>query len=293
MSIQNQPINLSPLVIGVMNWGIWGKNMCTQEMSDLIMACCDEGLSSFDHAAIYGGYFTEAAFGEAFAKTGLNRGAVQLISKCGIQYPSANSPHQIKHYDYSAKEIIRSAEQSLTNLKTDFLDVLLFHRPSPIMVLDEILEALNHLFSSGKVLSFGVSNFESAKIDLIKSVVPVAFNQIEFSLTHHTPLTDGQLDYLQLHHTQPMAWKALGQVFLCTFNQVNLLTILTKFSEKYNCSVDVLLLAWLLKHPTKVIPVIGTTSIARVINQKTSIDIDLSLEDWFEMYEGSMGKKVP
>jgi predicted oxidoreductase len=293
MSIKNQPINLSPLIIGVMNWGIWGKNMTAQEMSDFIMACCDEGLSSFDHAAIYGGYSTETAFGEAFGKTGLNRRAVQFISKCGIQYPSTHSPYKIKHYDYSAKEIIRSAEQSLSNLKTDFLDVLLFHRPSPVMALDEILEALNHLFSSGKVLSFGVSNFESSKIDLIKSVVPVAYNQIEFSLTHHTPLTDGQLDYMQLHHIQPMAWKPLGNVFSAAFNQVNLMAILTKFSKKYNCSVDVLLLAWLLKHPTKVIPVIGTTSIARVINQKTSKDINLSLEDWFEMYEGSMERKVP
>lgn len=294
MKINNQTIKLSPLIIGVMNWGVWGKNMSKQEMSSFINACYDEGLSSFDHAAIYGGYTTEFAFGEAFKQTTLNRGDLQLISKCGIQYPSEHTTYKIKHYDYSAKEIIRSVEQSLKNLKTDYLDVLLFHRPSPIMELNEILEALNHLFSTGKVLSFGVSNFEPSKVELIKSIVPVAYNQIEFSLTHHTPLTDGQLDYMQLHHIQPMVWKPLGQVFTESFYAKNpLIEILSDLSVKYECSVDVLLLAWLLKHPTHILPVIGTTSLERIKNQKTALNIHLTLEDWFEMYVASMGHKVP
>jgi len=293
MSIINQKIKFSPLIIGVMNWGVWGKNMSQAEMSILINQCVDEGLTTFDHAAIYGGYTTEAAFGEAFSQTGLSRREVQLISKCGIQYPSQQTPYGIKHYNYSASEVIRSVEQSLKNLQTDYLDVLLFHRPSPLMFLEEILEALTKLFDSGKILSFGVSNFEPAKIDLIKKVVPIAYNQIEFSLTHHTPLTDGQLDYMQLHNIQPMAWKPLGEVFSSSFNYPILLDLLNNLATKYNCTVDILLLAWVMQHPTKVLPVIGSTSIDRISNQKAAINIKLSLEDWFEMYTLSMGSKVP
>lgn len=294
MSIINQQIKFSPLIVGVMNWGIWGKNMTKTQMSKFINQCVNEGLTSFDHAAIYGGYTTETAFGEAFTHSGLNRGEVQLISKCGIQYPSDHSPYGIKHYDYSAQEILRSVEQSLANLETDYLDVLLFHRPSPLMNLDEVLEALTKLFESGKILSFGVSNFDQSKMDLIRKVVPIAYNQIEFSLSHHEPLTDGQLDYMQLHNIQPMAWKPLGAVFTESFYAKSpLIEVLSNLSIKYECSVDVLLLSWLLKHPTHVLPVIGTTTIDRIRNQKTAVDIKLSLEDWFEMYTASMGHKVP
>ena len=293
MSRNKVEIKFSPLVVGVMNWGVWGKNYSTNEMTLLINQCVDSGLTSFDHAAIYGAYTTEAAFGEAFLQTGLSRGAVQLISKCGIQYPSENSLHQIKHYDYSADEIVRSAEQSLKNLKTDYLDVLLFHRPSPLMHMDEVLEALTELFDSGKVLSFGVSNFEPPKMDLIRSVVPILFNQIEFSLTHHEPLTNGQLDYLQTHDIQPMAWKPLGNLFSEPENNPDLLEVLSELSAKYSCSQDVLLLAWILKHPSNIIPVIGTTSFERIRNQSTATAIQLTLEDWFQMYATSLGHKVP
>lgn len=218
---------------------------------------------------------------------------MQLISKCGIQHPSDNSSYQIKHYDYSAKEIKRSVEQSLKNLQTDYLDVLLFHRPSPLMPLDEVLEALTQLFDAGKVLSFGLSNFEPAKTVLIQSVVPVAYNQIEFSLTHHTPLTDGQLDFMQLNQIQPMAYKPLGDIFKGDMLAKGaLIEVLTAMSVKYECAVDVLLLAWILMHPTHILPVIGTTSMERIINQKGALSIKLSLEDWFEMYVASMGHQV-
>lgn len=286
-------IKFSPLLVGVMNWGVWGKNYNTAQMKLLINQCVDSGLTSFDHAAIYGAYTTEAAFGAAFTQTGLSRGAVQFISKCGIQYPSENSTFRIKHYDYSAQEIIRSAEQSLTNLQTDYLDLLLFHRPSPLMHMDEVLEALTKLMESGKVLSFGVSNFEPPKMDLIRSVVPLSCNQIEFSLTHHEPLTNGQLDYLQTHDIQPMAWKPLGTIFSAPENNPDLLDVLSGLSANYSCSLDVLLLAWILKHPSKIVPVIGTTSIERIRNQSTATSIQLTLEDWFQMYTTSLGYKVP
>jgi len=293
MSKNHIKIEFSPLIIGVMHWGSWGKQMQSIEMTTLINQCVESGLTSFDHAAIYGGYTTEADFGKAFSQTGIDRRKVQFISKCGIQYPCDKSPYRIKHYDYSAKEIVRSAEQSLKNLQTDYLDVLLFHRPSPLMPLDEIVEALTLLFDSGKILSFGVSNFEPAKIELIRSVVPVVYNQIEFSLSHHKPLTDGQLDYMQLHQIQAMAWKPLGDIFSQTWDNVNLQQVLTVLSGKYECTVDVLLLAWIMHHPAGILPVIGTTSIERMRNQKTATMLKLALEDWFQMYEASLGHKVP
>jgi predicted oxidoreductase len=285
-------VNLSPLVVGVMNWGHWGKNFTPKEMAFLMNQCVELGLSSFDHAAIYGGYTTEAAFGTSFMNSGLNRSDIQLISKCGIQYPCENSRHLVKHYDYSAKEIIRSVEQSLVNLQTEYLDVLLFHRPSPLMHLNEIVEALTQLFDSGKVLSVGVSNFEQSKMDLLRSVVPIHFNQIEFSLSHHEPLTNGVLDYVQLHHIQPMAWKPLGTIFSNTNTPV-LSQLLSQMSEKYQCTVDALLLAWILFHPSKVLPVIGTTNIERIKNQKNALQVKIDLEDWFALYEASLGHKVP
>lgn len=285
-------MKLSELIIGVMNWGHWGKNLTTKEMAMLMNQCVDLGLSSFDHAAIYGGYTTEAAFGRSFVNSGLRRSDIQLISKCGIQYPCENSRYIVKHYNYSTQEIIRSVEQSLTNLHTEYLDVLLFHRPSPLMNLNEVLEALTQLFDSGKILSFGVSNFEQSKMDLLRSVVPVTFNQIEFSLNHHEPLTNGVLDYMQLHHVQPMAWKPLGTIFSHADKPL-LNQLLFELSEKYGCTVDALLLAWILFHPTRVLPVIGSTNINRIKNQKNALEIQLEREDWFALYESSMGHKVP
>lgn len=289
----NRKITFSPLIVGVMNWGCWGKDMSNKQMGLLINQCVDAGLTSFDHAAIYGGYTTEATFGSAFSQTELKRSEVQLISKCGIQYPSSNMLYRVKHYDYSAAEITRSVEQSLTNLKTDYLDVLLLHRPSPIMHVDEVLDALTRLLDAGKILSFGVSNFEPSKLDLIRSVVSVAYNQIEFSLSHHEPLTDGQLDYMQMHQIQAMAWKPLGNVFSEAAVNPNLHQVLTMLSDKYECAIDVLLLAWILKHPAGIIPVIGTTSIVRLCNQKNAAKVELHLEDWFAMYEASLEHKVP
>jgi hypothetical protein len=142
------------------------------------------------------------------------------------------------------------------------------------------------LFAKDDTLYFDVPQNDSL-------VEAIAYNQIEFSLTHHTPLTDGQLDYMQLHNIQPMAWKPLGEVFSSSFNNPILLDLLNNLATKYNCTVDILLLAWVMQHPTKVLPVIGSTSIDRISNQKAAINIKLSLEDWFEMYTLSMGSKVP
>ena len=174
-----------------MNWGVWDKNLSTTEMVHLINLCIENKITTFDHADIYGGYTTEGQFGKAFSEGKISREKIQLISKCGIQAVAENRSTRLKHYDYSKEHIIWSVENSLKNLQTDYLDVLLLHRPSPLMVADEIAEAVEKLKSEGKIIDFGVSNFSSSQTDLIRSKTEVSYNQIQFSATHHEAMLDG------------------------------------------------------------------------------------------------------
>ncbi|HEY0091918.1 MAG TPA: aldo/keto reductase, partial [Flavobacterium sp.] len=196
-------IDLSKIIAGTMTWGSWGKNLDSTEMATLINVCLESKINSFDHADIYGGYTTEAAFGMAFRESGVSRTEIKLISKCGIQYPSEARSLGVKHYDYSQSYIIWSVENSLRNLRTDYLDLLLLHRPSPLMVADEIAAAIEQLKSEGKIREFGVSNFTPSQTDLIKSKIHISYNQIQFSLTHPEAMTDGSLDHMQMNGIRP------------------------------------------------------------------------------------------
>ena len=288
------PTALSNIIAGTMTWGVWGKNFETNQMIDLIHCCFENGITSFDHADIYGGHTTEADFGNAFSKSKIHREKVQFISKCGIKYVSENRDYSIKHYDYSKKHIVWSVENSLQNLQTDYLDVLLLHRPSPLMMADEIAETVEKLKQEGKIKSFGVSNFTSKQTELIRQKTAVDFNQIQFSATHCEAMTDGSLDYMQLHRIKPMSWNPLGNFFREQNEQTQRLTVLLKQLEtKYNLEADVLLLAWIMQHPSGVIPVIGTTSQERIKKSVKAITTTLELEDWFGIWTKSMGNKVP
>lgn len=284
---------LADIIIGCMSWGEWGSNFSTQEMISLLNSCIDEGNTTFDHADIYGGYTTELAFGKAFAESKIQRDKIQVISKCGIQYDTEIRPNSVKHYDYSKEYIMWSVETSLKNLHTDYLDVLLLHRPSPLMQADEISEAIRTLQEQGKIIDFGVSNFTQNQIELLNTKVPITGNQIEFSLVQHTAIDNGVLDYLQKEEIQTMSWSPLGSLFSLTTDQAERINnLLTNLSEKYNTTKDALLLAWVLKHPAKIIPVIGTTKINRIKNANNAKNINLSLQDWFLLYEASRGEKV-
>ncbi len=284
---------LSPIIAGTMNWGVWDKNLSTSEMSHLIHLCSENGISSFDHADIYGGYTTEAQFGKAFAESKMVREKVQFISKCGIQHTQGRE-NKIKHYDYSKKYIIWSVENSLKNLQTEYLDVLLLHRPSPLMVADEIAEAVAQLKSEGKIIDFGVSNFTSSQTELLRQKTAISFNQIQFSATQHEPLTDGSLDYMQLHSIRPMSWNPLGMVFREDNDQTRRLKkLLVQLVAKYGVGSDTILLAWILKHPSKVIPVAGTVNTARIQALMKAVALELDPLDWFAIWTESMGNKVP
>lgn len=283
----------SKIIAGTMTWGKWGKNFSHLEMAKLIHHCLDEGITTFDHADIYGGYSTEAAFGKAFEESGLNRGAIQLISKCGIQMVDDSRENVVKHYDYSKEYIIRSAEQSLKNLKTDYLDLFLLHRPSPLMHARPIFEAISKLKEEGKIKSFGVSNFNPSQIALLETGTPVEGNQVEFSLTANAAMYDGSLDDCVTKNRMAMSWSPLGSFFREDNAQTERIKKAMKpMLEKYNAKADQLLLAWILKHPAGVHPVVGTTSKERLRTSMEATQIELKLEDWFILLEASKGHEV-
>lgn len=285
--------NLSPIVAGTMNWGIWDKNLNTSEMEHLLHICIENKITSFDHADIYGDYTTEADFGKAFHQSSIDRKKIQLISKCGIQHTKGRL-NTIKHYNYSKEYIVWSVENSLKNLQTDYLDVLLLHRPSPLMESDEIAAAVDQLKSQGKIVDFGLSNFTSSQTEVIRQKTDVNFNQIQFSATHHEAMLDGSLDYMQVHSIIPMSWNPLGTVFREDIEQTRRLKkLLVQLVEKYHYGADTLLLAWILKHPSKVIPVAGTVNIARIQALMKATTLTMELEDWFAIWTESMGNKVP
>nr|WP_315254183.1 aldo/keto reductase [uncultured Flavobacterium sp.] len=286
-------IPFSKIIAGTMTWGIWGRNCSTEEMTALIHLCLESGISTFDHADIYGGYTTEKDFGKAFSESKINRSDIQLISKCGIQMISENRNNTIKHYSYSKDYIIASAEQSLKHLQTDYLDLLLLHRPSPLMQADEIAEAVEKLKITGKILDFGVSNFTPSQCDLIQTKTKINYNQIEFSITNLEPMLDGSLDHMQTNRITPMCWSPLGTVFRKDDEQSQRIQkTANELASKYEVSNDVILLSWILKHPAGILPVCGTADKNRLSKLMQATTIEMELEDWFSLWVASTGKDV-
>lgn len=288
-----KPVSFSRIIAGTMTWGRWGSRFSSKEMASLINHCVAEGITSFDNADIYGDYTTESDFGEAFARSGINREAIQIITKCGIQLTSRDA-NALKHYNYSKDYIIWSVEQSLQNLKTDYLDLFLLHRPSPLMHPDEIAEAINSLMNTGKIREFGVSNFTPSQVSMIERKTPVSANQIEFSLTHGTPMYDGTLDECMTKEQTAMAWSPLGNYFKGQEdNEKAIAGVLSALCSKYQATESQLLLAWILKHPARIHPVIGTSKQDRLSESIAACSIDIELQDWFALLAASEGHEVP
>lgn len=287
-------IPFSKIIAGTMTWGIWGKNCTSEQMITLMNSCLENGITTFDHADIYGGYTTEKDFGKAFSESKINRSDIQLISKCGIQMVSENRNNTIKHYSYSKDYIIASAEQSLKHLQTDYLDLLLLHRPSPLMQADEIAEAVEKLKITGKILDFGVSNFTPSQCSLIESKTKINYNQIEFSITHLRPMLDGSLDHMQTNRITPMCWSPLGTVFRKDDEQSQRIQkTANELASKYQVSNDIILLSWILKHPAGILPVCGTSDKNRLANLMRASTFEMEVEDWFSLWTASTGNDIP
>lgn len=276
-----------------MTWGAWGKQLSKTEMTELMSHCVEHGVTTFDHADIYGEYENETAFGEAFAQSEIRREDVQLISKCGIQMTSGR-PNLVKHYQYDADYIVWSAEQSLKKLQTDYLDLFLLHRPSPLIQPAEVAEAIQRLRNQGKVRQFGVSNFTPSQIALLEKEIRIEGNQVEFSLTHCDPMEDGTFDDCILNDRMAMSWSPLGSYFRADNKSKSRISkVLQQLGKKYGVDESQLLLAFILKHPVKVLPVVGTSNKDRLVASIQAVKIDLELQDWFMLLQASKGMEVP
>lgn len=288
----------SHIALGMMRLNEW--KMSVAELVSFIENAVELGFTTFDHADIYGSYTVEEAFGKALAKVHTLRDKIEIVTKCNIRLVSKNRPdHTLHAYDSSKDHIIRSAETSLKNLHTDFIDVLLIHRPDPLMDADEIAEAFEILKDSGKVDQFGVSNFSPYQFDLLQSRVsfPLVTNQVEFSLLQPKALYDGTLDQCQQKRISPMAWSPFGGGSLFNGNadrDIRMRHELTKIGEELGgAAPDQVALAWILKHPSKIVPVLGTGNLDRIKGAKDALDLELSRDQWFRLLEASNGFEVP
>jgi len=289
----NNTTKYSRIIAGTMTWGNWGKQLSTEKMIALMNHCLESTITTFDHADIYGDYSNEEQFGKAFSKSAIKRDEVQLISKCGIQFITGARKNKVKHYNYSKDYIIWSVERSLKMLKTDYLDFLLLHRPSPLMQPDEITAAIVQLKKEGKIGDFGVSNFTPSQIALVEKEIPVQANQVEYSLTANNVMNDGTLDDCLVNGRFAMSWSPLGTYFKeKTKKTERIKIILDKLCNKYEATEDQLLLAWILKHPSGIHPVVGTATPERLDLAVQAVNLNLDLEDWFLLLEASNGYEV-
>jgi predicted oxidoreductase len=284
--LHSQGPSLSRIVTGVWRW----QQLSSESVERLVKTSIDEGITSFDHADIYGDHSCEELFGAVLKNQPSLRSQMQLITKCGIKFSSAKRPQTWgKHYDTSEDHIIWSADNSLKMLATDHLDLLLIHRPDPLLNPHEVAEAFVKLKAAGKVLHFGVSNFTPSQFEMLQQFLPfpLVTNQIEISLSRIDSLFNGDLDLMLKHGASPMAWSPLGGGKL-HFEERDWFAKATK----YNASYSQLALAWLLKHPSNIFPILGTTKPERITEAAKSTDIVLDKQDWFEMLKWSTGRDV-
>lgn len=289
---------LSRIVAGTMTWGEWGIDYPAPKMAEMIGHCLDLGITSFDHADIYGHYSTEETFGAALNQLGTSvRAQIELITKCGIRLETNRRPENLlKSYDLSRDYIIASAEHSLKNLQTDYLDLFLLHRPSPLMNPAEIAEAFAHLEQSGKVRAFGVSNFTPSQFSLLNQSVTLVTNQVECHPLHPDCFNDGTFDQLLAADIKPMIWSPLGGANYFKGESTTVLRLrdtVKTLAKKYgDVGEDVILLAWLLKHPVGAIPVVGTTKKSRLDDTRLALELELEMQDWFAILEAAIGHEV-
>lgn len=292
---------LSRLVLGL--WRLAGRSEPVQspaEVLRLVEGCLEIGLTTFDHADIYGDYACESIFGRALAQRPGLRPQMQLMTKCGIKLAGDSHPeYRLNHYDTSRAHIIAAAEQSLRNLHIDYLDVLLIHRPDPLMDADEVAEAFSRLRQAGKVRHFGVSNFYAWQFRLLASRLdfPLVTNQVELSVLHMAPLHDGTLDQCQMRRIRPMAWSPFGggRLFHGDDEQARRVRqALTDIGQEAGgWQPDQVALAWILAHPAGVIPVLGTGKLERVRQAAAALSLALDRQQWFTIWKASAGHDVP
>lgn len=290
---------IDELVLGF--WRLLDWQISPQQCLTFLEQAIEAGITETDHADIYGQYGCEAEFGKALALKPSIRDDIKIITKCGIKpaFPGLGLEGKVNHYDSSAQHIIASAQQSLKHFNTDRLDVLLIHRPDYLMHADEMAHAFNTLKQNGDVLEFGVSNFTPSQLSLLQSRLDfdLVTNQIECSPYEMKALDDGTLDQCQLLDINPMFWSPLagGRLFSDSDEKaIRLRHVLEQVASEIGASsIDQVVYAWLLMHPSAPSVVLGTGNIKRIESAVAAKQLKLTREQWYRIWQGSTGHSVP
>ena len=293
-------ISLSPeLELSRIVYGMWrladDTDLSPAHVQAKVEACLEQGITTMDQADIYGGYRAEAILGAALKSAPGLRDRIEIVSKCGIVAPfGRHSTVRIKHYDTSADHIHTSVETSLRDLGTDYLDLLLIHRPDPLLDPDETGAALDALVQSGKVRAVGVSNFRPWDFSLLQSSMEstLVTNQIEISLLAAAAFTDGDLAFLQERVIPPMGWSPLGGGALLSGRHPELLAALQRIGAEHGVEPGAVAVAWLLRHPAKILPILGTNDLQRIRSLAAASEVVLDRQTWFELYTLALGQEV-
>lgn len=259
-----------------------------------IDACLEQGITTIDQADIYGGYTAEALFGECLKNNNGLRDKLEIVTKCGIVAPAGrHSGARVKHYDTSATHIRQSIETSLSDMGIDHIDLLLIHRPDPLMNPHETGRALDDAVASGKVRAVGVSNFRPWDWTLLQSAMdtPLATNQIEISLSSHECLTNGDVAQLLQSGIPPMAWSPLGGGTLMS-RAGELGQTISRIATDNDVDPAAVAIAWLLAHPARIMPVMGTNTLSRITAFSDAFRVQMDRQSWFELYQAALGREV-
>jgi predicted oxidoreductase len=288
-------LTLSRLVYGMWRLGD-DSDTSPAHVQAKVESCLAQGITTMDQADIYGGYTAEGLLGAALRAAPSLRDRIEIVTKCDIVAPvGRHAAARVKYYDTTRAHILASVDTSLREMGTDRIDLLLIHRPDPLMDHADTGAALDEVVASGKVRAVGVSNFRPWDFTLLQSAMetPLATNQIEMSLTAHHPFTNGDLAFLQERGVPPMAWSPLGGGSLFATSPAPLRDALHRMADAQGVDPAAVAVAWLLRHPARILPVLGTNDPGRIARIGDAARVRLDRQDWFELYTHALGHEVP
>ena len=290
----NDDLSLSRMVYGMWRLGDDADTSPTHVQAK-IESCLAQGITTMDQAAIYGGFMAEEIFGGALRAAPALKDRIEIVTKCDIIAPvGRHETARVKHYDTGRAHITQSVEASLRLMGIETIDLLLIHRPDPLMDHHETGATLDDLVASGKVRSVGVSNFRPWDWELLQSAMTtrLATNQIEISVLAHQPFTNGDIAFLQRHGIPPMAWSPLAGGALFAPENKAIHESLEVIAARHDSDVTSLVVAWLMAHPARIMPVMGTNSLDRIARFGAATEIIIDRETWYEIYTIVLGDEV-
>ncbi len=293
-------ITLGNITLSRLVYGMWrlGDDADTSpaHVQAKVEACLAQGITTMDQADIYGGYTAEGLLGAALRAAPGLRDRIEIVTKCDIVAPvGRHAAARVKYYDTSAAHITASVETSLREMATDRIDLLLIHRPDPLMDADETGAALDALVASGKVHAVGVSNFRPWDFRLLQSrmAAPLVTNQIELNLLAREAFVNGDLAFLQENRIAPMAWSPLAGGHLLAESREGLRLRLAELGAAAGADWSAAAIAWLLHHPARILPVLGTNTLSRIAGISDALRVPMDRQTWFELYTLAQGQEVP